>query len=119
MSWQDVLKGKYDSDTQYTTFNNLQELIDSMFRDNVTNADFLNHVYNNVKIGKIVKGKEKEYLLHFATRPRGRRVNPKLYNDSKGIRFKYEGDPDISGKVVTRKHDIRRQWIELVEQGKF
>ena len=88
MNWENIIRKKYDSDTLYMSFDNLEELVNVMLKNNDMNAKSLNIIYQNVKSGKIKKDKEKDYLNSFR-------------------------------RYVTRKHGLRKQWDELVSEGKF
>lgn len=66
MSWESILKFKItDDDTLFMSFSNLEELLEAMLKNNRKNAKSLNHIYENVKSGKINKNKQKEYLMNF------------------------------------------------------
>lgn len=90
-SFQDAnkMEKKYSDDTLVDDFDNIEDLVDSMIKNDVLNGKKLRSiVLENIKSGKIKEGKEKEYLQRCR-------------------------------KYVTRKHGYRKQWDDLVESGKF
>ena len=90
-SFQDAnkMEKKYTDDTLVDDFDNIEDLVDSMIKNDILNGKKLKSiVLENVKSGKINKGKEKDYLKRCR-------------------------------KYVTRKHGYRKQWDSLVESGKF
>lgn len=84
-----LLQKKYSDDTLVDNFDNIEDLVDSMIKNNIVNAkNLLPNILKNIKSGKIKEGKEKEYLKRCR-------------------------------KYITRKHGYRKQWDKLVESGKF
>tara|TARA_R100001440_G_scaffold577_4_gene1812 strand:+ start:6303 stop:6569 length:267 start_codon:yes stop_codon:yes gene_type:complete len=65
MSWENIVSKKYSEDTQFMTFDNLEQLVEAMLKNNTMNAKSLDVVYNNVKSGKINKDRQKDYLMNF------------------------------------------------------
>jgi len=65
MSWKNVISKKYNEDTLFMTFDNLEELIEAMLENKTMNAKSLNVIYDNVKSEKIKKDKQKDYLMNF------------------------------------------------------
>ena len=52
MSWENIISKKYSEDTLFMTFDNLEELVEAMLKNNTMNAKSLNVIYNKVKSGK-------------------------------------------------------------------
>ena len=65
MSWESIISKKYSEDTLFMTFDNLEELVEAMLKNNTMNAKSLDVIYNNVKSGKINKDRQKDYLMNF------------------------------------------------------
>lgn len=76
MSWENILEKKYIEDTLVMDLDSIQELIDSMIKNNIRNSKNLPILLENIKSGKIKKGREKEYLKNcrkYITRKHGYR----------------------------------------------
>ena len=65
MNWQNIINKKYSEDTTFANFDDIEELIDAMLRNDVMNAKSLSNIYKNVKFGKINKNRRKDYLMMF------------------------------------------------------
>ena len=41
MTWEDIISKKYSEDTLFMTFDNLEELVEAMLKNNIMNAKSL------------------------------------------------------------------------------